>query len=128
MAAKRTDSDEIPYENSEKQEGTSSFSSFELKEHLLAFINSIAEYFETLLLYAKKIATEKIVLGIQAYIFFRVALFFISLSILFFLAAFFLFLQRQFEGDPLPAALGTGGLCFFISLIGVFALIRKLKA
>ncbi|PJZ76524.1 LBF_4227 family protein [Leptospira neocaledonica] len=127
MTAKRTDSEEIPYENTEKQEETS-FSSFELKEHLLAFINSIAEYFETLILYAKKIATEKIVLGIQAYIFFRITLFFISLSVLFFLAAFFLFLQRQFEGDPLPAALGTGGLCLFISLTGVFALIRKLKA
>lgn len=125
MAAKRTDSEEIPYENNEKQDGTSSF---ELKEHLLAFINSIAEYFETLLLYAKKIATEKIVLGIQAYVFFRIALFFISLSIIFFLAAFFLYLQRLFAGDPLPAALGTGGLCFFISLLGVFALIRKLKA
>ncbi|TGM13319.1 hypothetical protein EHQ81_10795 [Leptospira selangorensis] len=127
MAAKRTDSEEIPYGNNEKQDGTSS-SSFELKEHLLAFINSIAEYFETLLLYAKKIATEKIVIGIQAYIFFRIALFFISLSVIFFLAAFFLYLQRQFAGDPLPAALGTGGLCFFISLIGVFALARKLKA
>lgn len=127
MAAKRTDSEEIPYENNEKQDGTS-FSSFELKEHLLAFINSIAEYFETLLLYAKKIATEKIVLGIQAYVFFRIALFFISLSVIFFLAAFFLYLQRQFAGDPLPAALGTGSLCLFISLIGIFALIRKLKA
>ncbi|MEI7013620.1 LBF_4227 family protein [Leptospira licerasiae] len=127
MAAKKTDSEEIPYENTEKQDGTS-FSGFELKEHLLAFINSIAEYFETLLLYAKRIATEKIVLGIQAYIFFRIALFFISLSALFFLAAFFLLLQRQFGGDPLPAALGTGGLCLFISLLGIFTLIRKLKA
>lgn len=127
MAAKRMDSEEIPYENTEKQDGTS-FSGFELKEHLLAFINSIAEYFETLLLYAKRIATEKIVLGIQAYIFFRIALFFISLSALFFLAAFFLLLQRQFGGDPLPAALGTGGLCLFISLLCIFALIRKLKA
>ncbi|TGM88778.1 hypothetical protein EHR05_11250 [Leptospira licerasiae] len=127
MAAKRMDSEEIPYENTEKQDGTS-FSGFELKEHLLAFINSIAEYFETLLLYAKRIATEKIVLGIQAYIFFRIALFFISLSALFFLAAFFLLLQRQFGGDPLPAALGTGGLCLFISLLGIFTLIRKLKA
>ncbi|PKA16200.1 LBF_4227 family protein [Leptospira haakeii] len=127
MAAKRTDSEGIPYENNETQDGTS-FSSFELKEHLLAFINSIAEYFETLLLYAKKIATEKLIIGIQAYVFFRIALFFISISVIFFLAGFFLYLQRQFAGDPLPAALGTGGLCFFISLISVLALIRKLKA
>ncbi|TGL58934.1 LBF_4227 family protein [Leptospira sarikeiensis] len=127
MAAKKKDSEEFPNGNTEEQ-ANSAFSNFEMKEHLLAFINSILEYFETLLLYAKKVATEKIVIGIQAYIFFRIALFFICLSVLFFLAAFFLFLQRQFGGDPLMAALGTGGLCLFISLLGVLALVRKLKA
>ncbi|TGK03830.1 hypothetical protein EHO59_09870 [Leptospira semungkisensis] len=127
MASNKTSSEETSHQDSSNQQDGSSFINFELKEHLLAFINSIAEYFETLFLYAKKIAVEQIVNGVQAYLFLKVGLFFISLSVLFLLGAFFLFLQRYFGGDPLPALLGTGGLCFGISIISFILVARKFK-
>ncbi|TGK01751.1 hypothetical protein EHQ53_14815 [Leptospira langatensis] len=127
MASNKSSSEDISQDGTDKQDGPS-FINFELKEHLLAFINSIAEYFETLLLYAKKVAVEQIINGVQAYLFLRVGLFFISLSILFLLGAFFLYLQRISGGDPLPALLGTGGLCFGISLISFLLVAKKFKS
>ncbi|PJZ70768.1 hypothetical protein CH373_07585 [Leptospira perolatii] len=98
---------------------------FSLKEHLLSLVESIFDYFETLLLYLQKTIQEKVKLGIQVYILFRIGLFFLSFSVLFFIGGLFLFFQKYFSGDPLLAALGTGGVCLGISLI-LFSIIGSL--
>ncbi|EMO25462.1 hypothetical protein LEP1GSC170_2489 [Leptospira interrogans serovar Bataviae str. HAI135] len=41
----------------------------DLKSHFLALVDSILEYFQTLLLYGQKFLTKKFQAGLQAYIF-----------------------------------------------------------
>ncbi|PJZ66014.1 hypothetical protein EHQ27_11030 [Leptospira wolffii] len=125
--ARDNHSQESFQEAKESQSG-SSFLNFELKEQLLAFINSFIEYFETLFLYFRRIAVEKAIAGVQAYIFLKVGLFFIGLSSLLFLGAFFIYIQRLFGGDPLPAALSTGALCLILSLLSLLLSLKKIQS
>ncbi|EPG72740.1 hypothetical protein LEP1GSC058_1089 [Leptospira fainei serovar Hurstbridge str. BUT 6] len=112
---------------SETPNGDGFFNGFELKGHLLSLVDSFLEYIETLLLYLRKSAEEKVKRGVQAYVFLRIGFYFLGLASLLFIGAFFLFLLKTFGGDPIPAALGTGGLCLFFSLFSLALVASKLK-
>ncbi|EMY78468.1 hypothetical protein LEP1GSC060_3866 [Leptospira weilii serovar Ranarum str. ICFT] len=99
----------------------------DLKSHFLALVDSILEYFQTLLLYGKKFLIKRFQTGIQAYIFFKMALFFLVFGFVGFLGAFFVFLHRITEGDLLLSSLGAGGLSFFLALIFLWMAASSLK-
>ncbi|EMJ96585.1 LBF_4227 family protein [Leptospira alstonii] len=120
MTKKRTPERES-YDNEYTKKGN------DLKSHFLALVDSILEYFQTLLLYGKKFLIKRFQTGIQAYIFFKMALFFLVFGFVGFLGAFFVFLHRISEGDLLLSSLGTGGMSFFLSILFLWLAASSLK-
>lgn len=118
MARKREKSQTADTETPPKEAG-GFFENFELRNHLLSLIDSFLEYIETLLLYLRKSAQEKVKRGIQAYIFLKIGLYFLGIGVLLFLAALFLFFLKTFGGDFLLASLGTGGVCIGFSFLSL---------
>ncbi|EQA46310.1 hypothetical protein LEP1GSC050_0353 [Leptospira broomii serovar Hurstbridge str. 5399] len=124
--ARKKENSQTKTAESETQNGDGFFNSFELKGHLLSLVDSFLEYIETLLLYLRKSAEEKVKRGVQAYVFLRIGFYFLGLASLLFIGAFFLYLLKTF-GDPIFAALGTGGLCLFFSLFSLAIVASRLK-
>lgn len=111
MAKKRkSDSTKESYNDKYTKRGN------DLKSHFLALVDSILEYFQTLLLYGQKFLTKRFQAGIQAYIFLKIGFLFLAFGSLGFLGAFFVFLHRISEGDLLLSSLGVGVVSFFLSL------------
>lgn len=111
MAKKRkSDSTKESYNDEYTKRGN------DLKSHFLALVDSILEYFQTLLLYGQKFLTKRFQAGIQAYIFLKIGFLFLAFGSLGFLGAFFVFLHRISGGDLLLSSLGVGVVSFFLSL------------
>ncbi|OCC28232.1 Uncharacterized protein GNX_3309 [Leptospira interrogans serovar Canicola] len=108
MAKKRkSDSTKESYNDEYTKRGN------DLKSHFLALVDSILEYFQTLLLYGQKFLTKRFQAGIQAYIFLKIGFLFLAFGSLGFLGAFFVFLHRISGGDLLLSSLGVGVVSFF---------------
>ncbi|AOP36603.1 hypothetical protein A0128_21635 [Leptospira tipperaryensis] len=122
MAKKRkSDSTSESYDNEYTKRGN------DLKSHFLSLVDSILEYFQTLLLYGQKYLLRRFQAGIQAYIFLKLGLFFLGIGAVSFLGALFFFLFRITGGDLLLSSLGTGGVSFFFSLIFLWLAASSLK-
>ncbi len=87
MAKKRkSDSTKESYNDEYTKRGN------DLKSHFLALVDSILEYFQTLLLYGQKFLTKRFQAGIQAYIFLKIGFLFLAFGSLgFFRSLFCLF-------------------------------------
>ncbi|TGL99921.1 hypothetical protein EHQ76_12925 [Leptospira barantonii] len=122
MAKKRKqDSSQESYDNEYTKRGN------DLKSHFLSLVDSILEYFQTLLLYGQKFLTKRFQAGIQAYVFLKIGLFFLAFGSIGLLGALFVLLYRITGGDFLIASLGTGGTSFFLSVIFLWLAASSLK-
>ncbi|UZN09330.1 hypothetical protein M5D10_17005 [Leptospira santarosai] len=122
MAKKRkSDSTKESYNDEYTKRGN------DLKSHFLALVDSILEYFQTLLLYGQKFLTKRLQAGIQAYIFLKIGLFFFAFGSVGFLGAFFVFLYRISGGNLLLSSLGIGGISFFLSAFFLWLAVSFLK-
>ncbi|MBM9578007.1 hypothetical protein JWG45_12695 [Leptospira sp. 201903070] len=122
MAKKRkTDFTSESYDNEYTKRGN------DLKSHFLSLVDSILEYFQTLLLYGQKYLLRRFQAGIQAYIFLKLGLFFLGIGAISFLGALFFFLLRITGGDILLSSLGTGGVSFLLSLTFLWLAASSLK-
>ncbi|TGK20582.1 LBF_4227 family protein [Leptospira stimsonii] len=99
----------------------------DLKSHFLSLVDSILEYFQTLLLYGQKYLLRRFQAGIQAYIFLKLGLFFLGIGAVSFLGAFFFFLFRITGGDILLSSLGTGGASSLFAFIFLWLAVSSLK-
>lgn len=99
MAKKRkSDSTKESYNDEYTKRGN------DLKSHFLALVDSILEYFQTLLLYGQKFLTKRFQAGIQAYIFLKIGFLFLAFGSLGFLGAFlFFYIESQEEIFYSPA-------------------------
>ncbi|MBM9499802.1 hypothetical protein JWG44_06000 [Leptospira sp. 201903071] len=118
---KKSDSTSESYDNEYAKRGN------DLKSHFLSLVDSILEYFQTLLLYGQKYLLRRFQAGIQAYIFLKLGLFFLGIGAISFLGALFFFLFRITGGDLLLSSLGTGGVSFLLSLIFLWLAASSLK-
>ncbi|ABJ77627.1 LBF_4227 family protein [Leptospira borgpetersenii] len=122
MAKKRkSDSAKESYNDEYTKKGN------DLKSHFLALVDSILEYFQTLLLYGQKLLTKRLQTGIQAYIFLKIGLFFFAFGSVGFLGALFVFLHKISGGDFLLSSLGAGGASFFLSILFLWLAASFLK-
>lgn len=99
----------------------------DLKSHFLALVDSILEYFQTLLLYGQKFLTKRFQAGIKAYIFLKIGFFFFAFGSVGFLGALFIFLHKISGGDLLLSSLGVGGASFSLSIFFLWLAASFLK-
>ncbi|TGM58785.1 LBF_4227 family protein [Leptospira adleri] len=118
---RKSDSKTESYENDYTKRGN------DLKSHFLSLVDSILEYFQTLLLYGQKYLLRRFQAGIQAYIFLKLGLFFLGIGAIAFLGGFFFFLFRITGGDLLLSSLGTGGVSFILAIIFLWLAASSLK-
>ncbi|TGK38356.1 hypothetical protein EHQ12_09465 [Leptospira gomenensis] len=113
--------------NSESFDSESSKRGNDLKSHFLTLVDSVLEYFQTLLLYGQKYLIKRFQAGIQAYVFLKMGLFFLTLGALSFLGAFFFFVHTISGGNLLLSSLGTGGVSFVFAFFFLWLASSSLK-
>ncbi|MDV6236355.1 hypothetical protein CH379_012030 [Leptospira ellisii] len=113
--------------HSESFDSESAKRSNDLKSHFLTLVDSVLEYFQTLLLYGQKYLVKRFQAGIQAYVFLKIGLFFLALGAASFLGAFFLFVHRITGGDLLLSSLSTGGVSFIFAFVLLWLAASSLK-
>ncbi|MBW0435079.1 hypothetical protein DLM76_17670 [Leptospira yasudae] len=122
MAKKRkSDSKTESYDSDSTKRGN------DLKSHFLSLVDSVLEYFQTLLLYGKKFLIKRFQAGIQAYIFLKIGLFFLAFGSIGLLGGAFVFIHRITGGDLLISSLGTGGISFFLSIVFLWLAASSLR-
>ncbi|RHX78555.1 LBF_4227 family protein [Leptospira yasudae] len=122
MAKKRkSDSKTESYDSDSTKRGN------DLKSHFLSLVDSVLEYFQTLLLYGKKFLIKRFQAGIQAYIFLKIGLFFLAFGSIGLLGGVFVFIHRITGGDLLISSLGTGGISFFLSIVFLWLAASSLR-